>query len=348
MNLSFRPIQQCKKDNNSIRFEDISKERDNINIYKNDNSIKETNVNNNNSNKYNKEDFIKEFNKLHNDEYFNPYEILDIEHVYNPDILKKKYKEKALIYHPDKETGDIEIFQDITKSYLYLLKKYKENIPDKQIKDLKDDFEKHISEEKDRQNILLNNDNFNVDKFNEIFSEHNIKTEDDGYNNFMKDGVINEEPEKQYIFSDEFNINIFNKLFNEKIKKKNKSEIQLYKEPETLFQSNSNYIELGKEKERDYSSISGFNKKIHYTDCKVAYSEPEILELEENTDYKTLEELKNFRKDINYKMDSNTESEYNEYIEIQNQKEEKRQLRSKYEDLNILKKYNNINKILLK
>ena len=83
MDLSFRPIQQCKKDNTSISYKDINKQRKNINVYKNDNSIKEKNENNN-SNKYNKEDFIEEFNKLHNDEYFNPYEILDIEYVYTP------------------------------------------------------------------------------------------------------------------------------------------------------------------------------------------------------------------------------------------------------------------------
>ena len=29
MNLSFRPIQQCKKDNTSIKYEDISKDRKN-------------------------------------------------------------------------------------------------------------------------------------------------------------------------------------------------------------------------------------------------------------------------------------------------------------------------------
>ena len=35
--------------------------------------------------------------------------ILDIDNVYTPEILKQKYKEKALIYHPDKETGNIKI-----------------------------------------------------------------------------------------------------------------------------------------------------------------------------------------------------------------------------------------------
>ena len=46
-------------------------------------------------------------------------------------------------------------------------------------------------------------------------------------------------------------------------------------------------------------------------------------------------------------MDEETERDYNEYLNLQKQKEEERQYRAKYEDLNILKKYNSINKILL-
>ena len=72
-----------------------------------------------------------------------------------------------------------------------------------------------------------------------------------------------------------------------------------------------------------------------------------MLEEEEQNNYKTLEELKTFRKDISYKMDDATESEYNEYMKLQKQKEEERLYRAKTEDMNILKKYNSINKILL-
>ena len=76
---------------------------------------------------YNKEEFLQELLELHNDVYFNPYKILDIDKDYTPDTLKAKYKELALVYHPDKG-GDQNIFCDITKSYIYLLKKYKEKI----------------------------------------------------------------------------------------------------------------------------------------------------------------------------------------------------------------------------
>ena len=71
---------------------------------------------------YNKEEFLDEIMRIHNDVYFNPYKILEIDRDYTPESLKEKYKEMALKYHPDKG-GDVEVFQDITKSYIYLLKK---------------------------------------------------------------------------------------------------------------------------------------------------------------------------------------------------------------------------------
>lgn len=349
MNLSFRPIQQCKKDNTSIKYEDINKARKNVDLHKSSNITNtENNSNSNSDNKYNKEDFIEEFNKLHNDKYFNPYEILGIDIEYNPEILKIKYKEKALIYHPDKETGNVRIFQDITKSYLYLLKKYKENIPDKQIIELKDDFSKFMEEQDNQKknNILLQENKFDINKFNNIFEQNNEKI-DNGYSDFMKDKNNNEEKES-YIFSDKFNINIFNKMFDRNTRKKIKSEkLQLYKEPETVFQSSCDFSELGEEDPDDYTSGFNFDRKINFTDCKRAYSEPESIDCEVKT-YKNLEELEKHRSDLSYNMSEEDNNNYNNYIQENKILEENRQKRLEKQDMNILKKYNRINKLLLK
>ena len=340
---SFRPIQQCKKDQEQLDYKKINNDRENINVYEK-NIIKKNNIS---KNKYNKEEFINEFNKLHNDMYFNPYEILNIEKTYTIEILKKKYKEQALIYHPDRENGDINKFKDITKSYLYLLKKYKENIPDKQIYDLKKDFNNYVDDMKDQKNILMDNDNFDIKSFHKIFDEYNIKENDDGYGNFMKNGVIEEKEEDTYIFSDNFNVEIFNKIFNQKIKKLPKNEVQIYKEPETLFQSNSGYVELGEDKVTDYSSLPGFNKKLNYTDCKIAYSEP--IELEDNIEvFDSLEELKTKREDLSYKMDNKTENSYNLYLNSLSNNEEQRLNKIKRDDIRNYQQYDRINKKLLK
>ena len=132
---------------------------------------------------YNKEEFLDEIMKIHNDVYFNPYKILEIDREYTPETLKEKYKEMALKYHPDKG-GDVEVFQDITKSYIYLLKKYKENMPDKQIFELKDEFNDFSKEMKNNKNTLLGDRNFNLNNFNNAFDQHFTKTTK-GYDDFI-------------------------------------------------------------------------------------------------------------------------------------------------------------------
>ena len=138
---------------------------------------------------YNKEEFLDEIMKMHNDVYFNPYKILEIGKEYTPETLKEKYKIAALKYHPDKG-GDVDIFKDVTQSYIYLLKKYKENLPDKQIYELKDEFESFTKEQKDTKNIMMKDRNFNLENFNNVFND-NCVNKTNGYDDFMKNGEKN-------------------------------------------------------------------------------------------------------------------------------------------------------------
>jgi len=355
MNISFRPKPSIIKKNSSNNLDnqyetylnnrENNQNNNNLDENQNNNVDKnnQTNDNKENTNEYKKEEFLEEFEALHNDIYFNPYKILNIDKDFTPESLKQKYKELALIYHPDKG-GDPEIFCDVTKSYIYLLKKYKEKIPDKQIFELKNDFEEHIKNESNKKNILMQNDRFDINEFNNVFDNYNIK-ENDGYDDFMKE---NEKLKKdKYIFSEKFNIKIFNKIFDKNIKKEIKQQkIQLYKEPETLFQSNSDYSELGEENIDDYTSGFNFNKSMHYTDCKRAYSEPESLDCSIET-FGSLEELEKHRKDISYKMNSEDSDKYNQYLEYKKNKEYNRLKRIEKQDINILKQYNKINNLLL-
>jgi curved DNA-binding protein CbpA len=297
---------------------------------------------------YNKEEFLDEIMRIHNDVYFNPYKILEIDREYTPETLKEKYKEMALKYHPDKG-GDVEVFQDITKSYIYLLKKYKENMPDKQIFELKDEFNNFSKEMKNNKNTLLGDRNFNLDNFNNAFDQHFTKTTK-GYGDFLKNGDTNIEKEQSnsYIFSDNFNLSIFNKIFNTTSKKIKKESVIIYKEPETIFQSSAGYSEIGEDDElADYTSGFTFDKKINYTDCKRAYTAPEDLNSIEMDSYNNIDELEKHRKNISYNMSDEDKHKYNNFIELNRIKELQRQNKIEKTDLNILKKYKKFNNIML-
>ena len=226
----------CKKDfKNEVnnRYENYLNDREtnmHTNLSHNHTNNNHTNHTNNNhtnhtnsksNENYNKEEFIDEIMKIHNDIYFNPYKILEIDKDYTPKSLKEQYKIMAMKYHPDKG-GDADIFKEITQSYIYLLKKYKENLPDKQIYELKNDFEDFTKAQSNNTNILMKDSNFNINQFNNVFEE-NFSKSTKGYGDFLKNGHIENNCEKEsYIFSDTFNVNVFNKIFNTKIKKTKK------------------------------------------------------------------------------------------------------------------------------
>ena len=299
---------------------------------------------------YNKEEFLDEIMRIHNDIYFNPYKILEIDKNYTPETLKQKYKEMALQYHPDKG-GDAEVFQDITKAYIYLLKKHKENMPDKQIFELKEDFNDFTQDQSKNKNknILMQDKNFNINQFNNIFDE-NFQTKSKGYGDFLKNGEETKKTENNsYIFSDKFNLSIFNKIFNTTTKKVKKDTVTVYKEPETIFQSNNGFSEIGQNDEEleDYTSGFTFDKKMHYTDCKKAYTNPEDMSNIDFESFNSLNELEKHRENISYKMNNHDRNNYDNYLELEKIKELQRIKKIERNDLNILKKYKKFNNIML-
>ena len=332
----------CKKDyknETNSKFENYLNNRENNNDLNNNvipQNIEKKKI------EYNKDEFLQEFMILHNDMYFNPYKILEIDKNYTLDELKSKYKEMAFKFHPDKG-GDTEIFKEITQSYIYLLKKYKENIPDKQIYELKEDFNDFMNQPK-KKNILMKNNNFDLNNFNNIF-ENNTCRELKGHGDFMKTG-INETKKDTYVFSDKFNISIFNKIFNQTTKKIDKQQIQVYKEPSTIFQSNSGYSELDGDDKEDFTSGFTFNQKMHFTDCKKAYSEPEAM-MDSLESFNNLEELEKHRSNISYDMNEEDLDKYNKYLEFKKLQEIEKKKKIERNDLNILKQYNKFNNILL-
>tara|TARA_Y100000389_G_C17459988_1_gene520975 strand:- start:847 stop:1812 length:966 start_codon:yes stop_codon:yes gene_type:complete len=269
--------------------------------------------------KYTKEDFHNEITKLHIDKTFNPYLILNISKKYSQSELKEQYKKFSMLTHPDKG-GDPEHFNLVTKSYLYLLKALKDNLPEKDIYELKNNYNSFLNEQTElpKTNINFNGQNFNINKFNNIFNDSRIKTElDDGYNNFLQNDGVEEnieniENDDNYIFSDNFNLEVFNKIFNIIDKKKKNIDKntckQLIKieEPSELY-NNFGY-ELGVNKITDFSkgySYEGHkNQQLDYTDIKVAHTTSKLVDesLVTMPEWKNVDDLKQARNNISYNL----------------------------------------------
>ena len=194
----------------------------------------------------------------------------------------------------------------------------------------------------------MQDSNFNLNQFNNIFNQ-NFTKETKGYDDFLKNGTSENKTEtNSYIFSDTFNINVFNKIFNTKIKKNKDNSVIVYKEPETIFQSNNNFSELdGEDELEDYTSGFTFDKKIHYTDCKKAYSNPEDLSSIDVSSFNSIDDLEKHRSNISYEMSKQDLEKYNNYLKLEEIKKIQKQKKIEKNDLNILKKYKKFNNSML-
>ena len=322
----------------------------------------------NNNLKYNKETFHNEIIKLHIDKSFNPYLILNIPKKYSQSLLKEQYKKYSLLTHPDKG-GDPEHFNLVTKSYLYLLKALKDNLPEKDIQELKTNYNKFINEEGElpKTNINFNGKNFNINKFNNIFKDSKIKNEyDDGYDNFLKNENINndnddndddddDDDDTNYIFSNKFNLEVFNKIFNitqdKKIKKKNiHKQLVKIEEPTELY-NNTGY-ELGVNKITDFSkgySYENTKKELDYTDIKVAHTTSKLVDesLFKMPTFSNIDELKHERNNISYNL-SEKDRLLIEQKELYKKQQEELRLKNVYKiDDEHSKNFNKIHKLLL-
>lgn len=300
-------------------------------------------------NKYDKNEFNNIIMELHNDKTFNPYLILNISKNYTEQELKKQYRLYALKTHPDKG-GNPEHFQMVSKSYIYLLKALKHNLPEKPLEIIKEEFNNYILEQtlNNKHNIKLNSD-FNINKFNDVFNEYNINNDMNcGYGDFLKENHT-EQNDNKNIFSNGFNLSLFNKMFKEYNVEKNNRQIVKIDNPEEM-KYNSGY-ELGVIDVDDYSKNYNISdsSKLDYTDIKVAYTSEKLVDEEqvEIKEWKSLKELKNARSKITYKLSNEDKILMEQRDNILKQKEDDRINILKIQDKETERQFHKINKIML-
>ena len=290
-------------------FEKNEKNREKL--FLDDIEDKKKNFYNDQKNRYN--NFKKELNDF--EDKYNPFKILNIDYDSTESEIKKAYRRLSKEHHPDRG-GDAKLFNLITQSYIYLLQKIKDNKGIKSHNELQQEaqtfFESQDKERelhkkiKNRTTMQVDKNNFNNNKFNQIFEENRLGTVyDKGYGG---DWDEDEEENENVVLNNKFSIDVFNAEFNKSKSKRNKNkskQIVVIDEPEAQVSTGLNFEELGLNDIENFSS--SFNENMNFTDYKSAYTKSN-LEYDEKfkrKDYKNLDDIKNDRSNISYEMNEN-------------------------------------------
>ena len=303
------------------------------------------------SNEVHKKEFLNSQIKKFESNY-NPWELLGLEYNdYNISNIKKAYKKCALKYHPDRAGKKYEDkFQLITQSYIYLLTKAEEeNIHEIKMnkKVEKSTYQDDINE--GVENIYVSKDQFDINKFNQIFDKYKIPdTFDKGYADLMKEDIKNND--ENQVFGKNFNNDIFNAHFDNIKTKKKSSAIIEYQEPNALESSigNSNVSFLGIDAIEDFGSMN--NNNLSYTDYKKAHVDETLLIDPNKVSYKSynsIDDLENDRSKLSYNATAEDKKRY-QYMERKKEEDDnlRMQQQRNYDKL-IQKQYNKLNRKLI-
>jgi curved DNA-binding protein CbpA len=238
--------------------------------------------------------------KLNILEDIDPYKLYGYDKKVRIDIqdLKAKYKKYALQTHPDKNNGETKNFNIINEAFKVLFEDYKLKQNDKQFNELKNNSKSFIETQSktNYQNTNINSDNFNVSKFNKIYSDHRISNaNDDGYGDWSKD---NEFDSEDIVRDSSLTKGNFNNMFEKNVKVSD--QVVQYRNPKELFMnSENNCEELGVDKIENYT---GKSKSINYTDYKEAHTTSRLVDPNANTNtresYNSVNDLKAARSNI--------------------------------------------------
>lgn len=284
-------------------------------------------------------------------EYYDPYMILEMRETNDIKLIKKQYKRVALKYHPDKG-GDSAKFDEVTKAYVYLVNLLDVKTPSKQMDLLKKENREELPQ---YESIYFDKKNFSQEKFNKVFNDHRIKNyNDDGYGSEMNNESIDDIKNlinKSKMSGQKFSLELFNSMFSEE---NTNQEMVVYKEPEELISGNLGFTELDNRKINDFGNhkdirVSAANS-LDFTDYKRAHLNTSIInpKMKIKRKYKNVNELKNERKNISYKMSEEDKRKYEMKKQKQLEDDRNRIQRLRNYDNQWEKQFNVINKVVIK
>ena len=251
---------------------------------------------------------------------------------YTIEELKSAYKRMAMETHPDRPGGNTEKFQLVTQCYMSLLERLKGQTPAKSAMDLRadaraattngsssggqnsmDPIGKGAARRKSQvppKFINPEGQGFNVKLFNKLYEENKIwDPNDDGYEDWLRKGDVDEIRKAPPVFSKSFNIGVFNSTFEDWKQQTKQSgsggQIQKYDRPQELISTSSGYTVLdGGQAITDFTKSLDSPGALNYSDLKAAYTggcdmiDPNTVEA--RREYRNVEELIRDRDRLDY------------------------------------------------
>lgn len=269
---------------------------------------------------------------------------------YTIEELKSAYKRMAMETHPDRPGGNTEKFQLVTQCYMSLLERLKGQAPAKSAMDLRaesrgssNDWIKDAANDLTRQKqkkppakfINPDGQGFNVKLFNKLYEENKIwDPNDDGYEDWLRKGDVDEIRKAPPVFSKSFNIAVFNSTFEDwkdqqKQQRQPGGQIQKYDRPQELISTSSGYTVLdGGQAITDFTKSLDAPGSLNYSDLKAAYTggcdmiDPRIVDARK--EYRNVDELIRDRDRLDYVLSPEDAALEERYAREAEQREQER------------------------
>lgn len=269
---------------------------------------------------------------------------------YTIEELKSAYKRMAMETHPDRPGGNTEKFQLVTQCYMSLLERLKGQTPAKSAMDLRaesrgssNDWIKDVANDLTRQKqkkppakfINPDGQGFNVKLFNKLYEENKIwDPNDDGYEDWLRKGDVDEIRKAPPVFSKSFNIAVFNSTFEDWREQQRQSsgqggQIQKYDRPQELISTSSGYTVLdGGQAITDFTKSLDAPGSLNYSDLKAAYTggcdmiDPRTVDARK--EYRNVEELIRDRDRLDYVLSPEDAALEERYAREAEQREQER------------------------
>ena len=277
----------------------------------------------------------------------DPLNLFNLSKDFSLDELKSSYRKLALKHHPDRK-GDPKIFKIISKAFIILQEKYKNNKEQKEYVDLKNNFNNFKEEQKNYQSTFkLDPEKFNIDRFNQLYEQNRQDTSNDsGYGEWTTDDT-SESPTQ--IFSDKFNLNMFNSVFNEQKKTdKNCNSLTEFLDPLPSDKGTAmNYTDISDSAISNFSS--DINSNLQFTDYKEAHTFTKLINTDsvKRKEYSSIDDLEKDRSNISYQMSESDLMRYNFQKAKEQEEEQNRIHRIKNQGEFNEQQFNKLNKLMI-